>query len=86
MSDLLTLLNNGISVAQSAAVVGCIGGGVVGVGCAGSAAFKLWDEVQNGNHPTGSTHMGLIGAVIVGSLITIFSIIIGWFSLFFTGT
>ncbi|GBQ74780.1 hypothetical protein AA14337_0010 [Acetobacter malorum DSM 14337] len=86
MADLLTDINNGISVLQSAAVVGCIAGAVVGVACAGSAAFKLWDEVQNGNHPTGSTHMGLIAAVIVGSIITIFSIIIGWFSLFFTGT
>jgi hypothetical protein len=86
MSDLLTLINNGTSFLQAVGVVACIAGGVVGVTCAGSAAFKLWDEVQNGNHPTGSTHMGLIGAVIVGSIITIFSIIIGWFSLFFTGT
>lgn len=85
-ATLLDVLAALLAWCQQASVGMYILGGVVGVSCAGASGWGLWQALNDGDRYHGPPMLGLVMGVVLGSLITIFSIIVGWFSLFYTGT
>ena len=57
-----------------------------GVALASTAAWKLWQHVQDGERQRGEgTALGWVLGIVAGSLVTVFSLFVGLASLVFTG-
>lgn len=85
-STLLDVIASILAWLQQAAQELYILGAIVGLVCALSSGFALWRALDSGDRYNGPPLLGLSLGVVAGSVITIFSIIVGWFSLFYTGT
>lgn len=59
-------------------------GGCVGTYFALTASVALWKAMQEPEGYSRSSPGQLLAAVIVGSMMTIFAVIVGWFSLFYS--
>lgn len=85
-TDLLDVIAAVLAWCQQAAQEFYILGAIVGVSCALGSGWELWRALNDGERHRGPPVFALVGGVVFGSVITIFSIIVGWFSLFYTGT
>lgn len=82
--DLLDVINNIDGLVQNLALSAVIFSSVLGVVLAGYSAARLHDKLNNVDYSGQfGSEWGYVAGIIIGGLVSISSIVVAWFGLFF---